>query len=187
MSQPTRDPPTHADLAALRAEIERLGIRLSHTEHAANNLNDSLDGIETQLMLALESAADEGSPQPAEPVIPAQPDRMDIDVLAEWVEANIGRWAQRKLARHPGQAGFVWCAHWRKHPEAITLLWALRRAWLDRVTQPGPAMLEYFLHYFYPALNALADPLGPFHACAANQHTNSPTLLPTQQPHHNLQ
>ncbi len=179
MSEPTDDPPL-AELAALRAEVERLSIRLSNTEHAAQHLSESLDGIETQLLLALENtdlSSEETTPQPAEQAAPAPPDRMDIDVLAEWVDANIGRWAQRKLARHPGQAGFVWCTQWREHSEAITLLWALRRTWIDRVNEPGPAMLEYFLHYFYPALSALTDPLGPFHACAANQHADSPTLL----------
>ncbi|MCX4093605.1 cutinase family protein [Nocardia sp. alder85J] len=42
----------------------------------------------------------------------------------------------------------------------------------------GLADLSYFLHYFYPALSTLTDPLGPFHACAANQHTDSPSLRP---------
>lgn len=180
------DDPYFAELMALRAEVRQLSIRLSNTEHATQHLSESLDGIETQLLLALENAAASGeevTPQPVEHAAPVQPDHMDIDVLVEWVDANIGRWAQRKLARHPGQAGFVWCTQWREHPEAITVLWALRRTWLDRVNQPGPAMLEYFLQYFYPALSALVDPLGPFHACAANQHTDSPTLLPKRPPH----
>jgi hypothetical protein len=185
MTEPVDDPHL-AELTALRAEVAQLSVRLSNAEHATQHLGESLDGIETQLLLALENTAvstEETPPQPAALTAPIEPDRMDIDVLTEWVDANIGRWAQRKLARHPGQAGFVWCTQWRDHPEAISLLWTLRRAWLDRVNQPGPAMLEYFLHYFYPALSALVDPLGPFHACAANQHTDSPTLLPRNPRH----
>jgi hypothetical protein len=178
VSGPPRDP-THDEIAELRAQLEQLKIRVSNTEHAARNLTDSLDGIETQLLVALDSAAAETLDEPPAPAAapPPKPEQLDLDTLGDWVDANLGRWAQRKLARHPGQAGFVWCAHWREHPESITVLWALRLAWLERVRQPDAAMIEYFLHYFYPALSALCDPLGPFHACAGAHHTDSPSLL----------
>ena len=108
-SRRDRGDPHLAELTALRAEVAQLSIRLSNTEHATQHLSESLDGIETQLLLALENtgpSAEEAPPQPAPPTAPIDPDRMDINVLTEWVDANIGRWAQRKLARHPGQAGF---------------------------------------------------------------------------------
>ncbi len=56
----------------------------------------------------------------------------------------------------------------------------IRELWVDGATRPSVCrvasaptqrrigMLEYFLHYFYPALSAITDPLGPFHTCATN-------------------
>lgn len=191
MSSPLPD-----EIAQLRAQLDALSRRVSRTEHATDNLADSLDELETELRLAREHLAaaadtdnepppppDEPAPEQAKPPPPApeqasapQPGKLDITTLRTWVESNITRWAQRKLARHPGQTGFLWCTQWHQHTEAVTLLWALHLAWLERANQPGAAMLEYFLHYLYPTLATLGDPLGPFHACAGEHHTNPPPL-----------
>jgi hypothetical protein len=96
-----------------------------------------------------------------------------MDVLFEWVETNIGNWAQRKLPRTPANATFCWCAQWFEHPEVITVFWALRRAWLEAVIQPGAAMAVYLRDYFYPLLRAVTDPTGPMHACTPEEHVDS--------------
>ncbi|MBF6137762.1 DUF4913 domain-containing protein [Nocardia otitidiscaviarum] len=108
-------------------------------------------------------------------------DQIDMDVLLEWVIANIGEWAQRKLPRSTtstANGAICWCSEWYEHPEAVTNLWALRRAWLEAVVQPGAAMAVYLRDFFYPTIRNITDPAGPFYACTPDSHDPEAKFVP---------
>ncbi|MEV6364874.1 DUF4913 domain-containing protein [Nocardia asteroides] len=108
-------------------------------------------------------------------------DQIDMEVLLDWVIANIGAWAQRKLPRSAtstANGAICWCSQWYEHPEAVTVLWSLRRAWLEAVVQPGAAMAVYFRDFFYPLFNILTNPAGPFYACTPENHDLDAKFIP---------
>ncbi|MGY4102046.1 DUF4913 domain-containing protein [Nocardia sp. R16R-3T] len=111
----------------------------------------------------------------------ADPDQIDMDVLLEWVIGNIGEWTQRKLPRSAtstANGAICWCSEWYEHPEATTVLWSLRRAWLEAVVQPGAAMAVYFRDFFYPLFNTLSSPSGPFYSCTPDNHDPDAKFVP---------
>ena len=108
-------------------------------------------------------------------------DPIEMDILLEWVTANIGEWAQRRLPRSTtstANGAICWCSEWYEHPEAVTILWSLRRAWLEAVVQPGAAMAVYFRDFFYPLFRTLTDPAGPFYACTPDNHDPEAKFVP---------
>lgn len=171
------------EVVALRRQLNALSTSHERTADTAARAVQGLDDLEEQLTAAalgiedaarLHPAADddsaEGQPEPPAPAA-TDPDPLDVKVLYGWVQDNIAEWAQRKVVTTNSSGGFRWCARWLEHPEAVTRLWALRRAWAEAVVQPGAAMTAYFRDCFDPTMNLLSSESGPFHSCSPHTHT----------------
>lgn len=186
-----------AQIRLLSTKLERVDATTSRNAQGLDELEDSVAETARQLAAAVggnpdpneaatvgaPTAAGPGAPSPAgggaAPAVAAPQDPLDMAVLVDWVHRNVGEWAQRKLPlTAAGQGGFIWCAQWYEHPEAITILWLLRRSWLEAVTQPGAAMFVYYRDFYYPALRVLSEDNGPFHACNKEKHHDS-EFVPT--------
>ncbi|GGK68805.1 DUF4913 domain-containing protein [Nocardia camponoti] len=166
----------------LSTTVERVAGTAARSAQGLDEFEASLSEISARLAADVAAAPgpSNAGPTPAEQAAPPAPaaaeiDELDMKVLMEWVIEHIGNWAQRKLARTSGSAtGWLWCSYWYEHPEAVTILWLLRRAWLEAVSQPGAALFVYFRDCYYPALRLIGDPTGPFHGCTHEEHKDSP-------------
>ncbi|WP_280343818.1 MULTISPECIES: DUF4913 domain-containing protein [Nocardia] len=186
-------------LVEMRNQHRLLSTKVERVDATAARSSQGLDEFETALGVladrlasaspgeasgtAAPSDAGDGAGGTAPAAIPAgaDPDQIDMDVLLEWVIANIGEWAQRKLPRSTtssANGAICWCSEWYEHPEAVTVLWSLRRSWLEAVVQPGAAMAVYFRDFFYPLLRNLTDPAGPFYACTPDKHDPEAKFVP---------
>lgn len=183
-------------LVEMRNQNRVLSTKVERIDATAARSAQGLDQFETALGVLADRLAEnmrtatvaEMSPSTPEPSTAATAtpagagvDQIDMEVLLDWVIANIGEWAQRKLPRSAtstANGAICWCSQWYEHPEAVSVLWALRRAWLDAVVQPGAAMATYFRDYFYPLLNTLSNPAGPFYACTPEIHDPDAKFIP---------
>ncbi|MFF5035693.1 DUF4913 domain-containing protein [Nocardia salmonicida] len=184
-------------IVEMRTQNRLLSTKVERIDATAARSAQGLDEFETALGVLADrmtaSAAPPNtvtgaSPGPAETVATpaitppgAAMDQIDMEVLLDWVIANIGTWAQRKLPRSAtstANGAICWCSQWYEHPEAVTVLWSLRRAWLEAVVQPGAAMAVYFRDFFYPLLNILTNPVGAFYACTPDNHDPDAKFIP---------
>ncbi|MFD5177857.1 DUF4913 domain-containing protein [Nocardia sp. NPDC058379] len=167
----------------LSTTVERVAGTAARSAQGLDEFEASLSEISARLAADAEgapsvSAASQTAGEQPAPGAPAattaEIDELDTNVLFAWVVEHIGKWAQRKLARTSGSVtGWLWCSQWFEHPEAVTILWLLRRAWLEAVTQPGAALFAYFRDCCYPALRLIGDPTAPFHACTHDEHKDN--------------
>ncbi|WP_446225106.1 DUF4913 domain-containing protein [Nocardia sp. IBHARD005] len=183
-------------LVEMRNQNRLLSTKVERVDATAARSAQGLDEFETALGSLADRMAASAPPNPGIDVAPSavEPaaaaattpadtvlDQIDMEVLLEWVIENIGAWAQRKLPRSAtstANGAICWCSHWFEHPEAVTVLWSLRRAWLEAVVQPGAAMAVYFRDFFYPLLNTLTNPAGPFYACTPDNHDLDAKFIP---------
>ena len=94
-----------------------------------------------------------------------------------WVHGYLALVVERRLA-HGASMGLYWCPRWWSHPEAISRLYALWRAWETlRVTDPATGMSVWWRDHLDPHLAALTSEFGPFSRCRPDKHTD-PTSLP---------
>lgn len=85
--------------------------------------------------------------------------------------------------RHIDGRNRHWCPHWWRHPEAVTRLEALWRAWEHLRLDPATGMSVWFRDHADPHLAVLLDPDGPFKYCTPDRgHTNRLEPLPLEQP-----
>ncbi|MEU4782462.1 DUF4913 domain-containing protein [Micromonospora sp. NPDC023633] len=93
------------------------------------------------------------------------------------VEAFVGDYlahvVERRLATGP-TSGVNWCPRWWAHPEAISRLYALWRAWeMLRVSDPQTGMSIWWRDHLDPHLAALAAEYGPFSRCSPDKRGTS--------------
>lgn len=180
-------------LVEMRNQNRLLSMKVERVDATAARSAQGLDQFETALGVVANRMAENAAATDAPPSTPglsaaaaitpagAGVDQIDMGVLLDWVIANIGEWAQRKLPRSAtstANGAVCWCSQWYEHPEAVTVLWSLRRAWLEAVVQPGAAMATYFRDYFYPLFNTLSNPAGPFYACTPDSHDPDAKFIP---------
>ncbi|MFI7080925.1 DUF4913 domain-containing protein [Micromonospora sp. NPDC049903] len=96
------------------------------------------------------------------------------------VEAFVGDYlahvVERRIASGP-TSGINWCPRWWAHPEAISRLYALWRAWETlRVSDPQTGMSIWWRDHLDPHLTALAAEYGPFSRCGPDKHTDTSPL-----------
>ena len=75
----------------------------------------------------------------------------------------------------------VWCPQWWRHPEAITRLDALWRAWEHLRLDPATGMSVWFRDHADHHMPILFDPEGPFKRCAKG-HGERLKPLPVDAP-----
>lgn len=74
-----------------------------------------------------------------------------------------------------------WCSQWGEHPEALTRLEALWRAWETLRLDPNLGIATWLTNYLDPQLVALTSRAGTFAQCTPDRHAGT-AALPTSAP-----
>ncbi|MFJ8166510.1 DUF4913 domain-containing protein [Streptomyces sp. NPDC096136] len=81
----------------------------------------------------------------------------------------------------------VWCAEWWRHPEALSRLTAVWRAWEHLQHEPALGMSTWWLQHCDPHMRALMAPdTGPFSMCRPERHSTDLKPLPLVPAHPSL-
>jgi hypothetical protein len=88
----------------------------------------------------------------------------------------------RYFVQAPGpESGRVWCPSWFRHPEALSRVDSVWRAWEFLRFDPALGMSNWWLHHVDPHVRALTDPVtGPFARCVDGHQPEVP--LPLAEP-----
>ncbi|MEU6801449.1 DUF4913 domain-containing protein [Streptomyces neyagawaensis] len=103
---------------------------------------------------------------------------------AELFYGNVGEFVTDRfvyfVSRPAPGSGRVWCPEWYRHPEALSRLDALWRAWEALRWDAGLGLSNWWVHHFDPTVRALLDPVtGPFAQCADGHSAPEPLLVET--------
>ncbi|MFD4208255.1 DUF4913 domain-containing protein [Micromonospora tulbaghiae] len=113
---------------------------------------------------------------PADEHAAAEPVYRNVEAFVRGYFAHV---VERRLASGP-MSGVNWCPRWWAHPEAISRLYALWRAWETlRVGDPQTGMSIWWRDHLDPHLAALGAEYGPFSRCSPDKHTE-PRPLPVE-------
>ncbi|MDX6312025.1 MAG: hypothetical protein QOF44_1489 [Streptomyces sp.] len=101
---------------------------------------------------------------------------------AELYYANVLEFVSDRLAylvpRPAPGSGRVWCPRWFAHPQALSRLDSVWRAWEMLRFDPALGMSNWWIHHADPHLRALTDPVtGPFARCVGGHHNDEPLPL----------
>jgi hypothetical protein len=97
--------------------------------------------------------------------------------VAAFVEDRLVHLYSRRLGQR-----YTWCPEWFRHPEALSRLDALWRAWEHLRLDPTTGMSVWWRDHADPHMAVLLDPDGPFATCRTH-HSEYPTPpLPTTKP-----
>jgi hypothetical protein len=120
-------------------------------------------------------------PAPSEPHSPSEPHPDPAPVypnVGAFMDDYLARIVERQVAKGV-RSGIYWCPQWWAHPEALSRVYALWRAWETlRVSDPNTGMSIWWRDHLDPHLGALAADHGPFTRCSPDRHYD-PTPLPT--------
>lgn len=117
------------------------------------------------------------------PDAPAAPDDQDTPQpvfrdVDQFVAGYLAQVVERRVASGP-TPGIAWCPRWWAHPEALSRLYALWRAWETlRVNDPHTGMSIWWRDHLDPHLAALTGDLGPFARCGTRHR--DPEALPIE-------
>lgn len=125
-------------------------------------------------------------------VSPANATRDDADAqpttyyssLMEWFEDFFKQVYRRSFSG----AHLTWCDQWWRHPEAVSRLDALWRAWEHLRQEPGLGMSVWWRDHVDPHMAALTSPEGCLKGCQptaqseSGVHNPRVTLLPSAPP-----
>ncbi|MGC9670950.1 DUF4913 domain-containing protein [Planosporangium sp. 12N6] len=107
------------------------------------------------------------------------------DNVAQFVDEYLRYVVERRIAAGSG-AGVFWCAKWWAHPEALSRIYALWRAWEAlRVTDKALGMSVWWRDHLDPHLTQLTSEYGPFGRCQPPQEGrpgrhHEPKPMPTE-------
>lgn len=93
---------------------------------------------------------------------------------------------RRKIPVAGRGIGLTWCAQWWRHPEAVSRLTALWRAWEYLRLEPTTGMAVWWRDYADPTMRALFDPNGSFEGCTPEEHQPKVVPLPVIAPPNGL-
>jgi hypothetical protein len=96
-----------------------------------------------------------------------QPPQLYFHTVLEFVE----RWLLPTYRRSTRGHNRTWCPHWWAHPEALSRLDSLWRAWEVLRLDPGIGISVWWRDHADHHLTILLDPDGPFKGCE-DAHTN---------------
>lgn len=101
-----------------------------------------------------------------------QPPPLVYTTLNDFVTDYLAPLLQRKLG-----GGQIWCPYWWRHPEALSRLSAVWRAWEHLQHEPALGMSQWWLYHCDPHMRALMNPdTGPFAGCSEDRHNPRPGL-----------
>ena len=95
--------------------------------------------------------------------------------LEAWVTEHFSQ-----LLRRP-EHQLAWCPEWWRHPEAVSRLEAMWRAWEALRADPAFGMSTWWIHHADPHLSVLLDKsYGPFTECSLRKGHNDQPGLPVE-------
>lgn len=130
---------------------------------------DDVTAVEDYDDASGESAAEEASPEP------------EFTSVYEFVETHLVFLYARKLAHKQDRR---WCPRWFEHPEAVSRLEALWRAYESLRLDPGTGMSVWWRDHADHHMPALFAPDGAFEGCSVDRgHSTdlAATALPTEE------
>jgi Domain of unknown function (DUF4913) len=101
------------------------------------------------------------------------PPPLMYQTLGAWVEEYLAPMIRRKLGH-----SLLWCPQWWKHPEALSRLGAMWRAWEHLRHDPALGMSTWWVHHADPHLRELMHDQGPFAACSPTKGHSAYSLKP---------
>ncbi|MGB6245191.1 DUF4913 domain-containing protein [Gordonia sp. (in: high G+C Gram-positive bacteria)] len=119
------------------------------------------------------SAAGEQSVAEAE-----EPPAPEFNSVYEFVEDHLSILYERKW-RHAGNQR-VWCPQWWAHPEAVSRLESVWRAFESLRLDPTLGMSVWWRDHVDPHMTVLSDPDGPFTGCSAECHDPASEPIPIE-------
>lgn len=91
------------------------------------------------------------------------------------VEEFVREWLAPTVRRNLAGKSLTWCPSWWRHPEALSRLTAMWRAWENLRLDPALGISTWWLHHGDPHLRILMDrEIGPFAGCKPTEHTARP-------------
>ena len=75
-----------------------------------------------------------------------------------------------------------WCIEWYFHPEAVSRIAALWRAWEHLRLDPATGMSVWWRDHADHHMRVLLDPQGPFYNCDMKEHREPEHLEPKKAP-----
>lgn len=75
-----------------------------------------------------------------------------------------------------------WCIEWYFHPEAVSRVAALWRAWEHLRLDPATGMSVWWKDHADHHMRVLLDPQGPFYNCDMKEHREPELLEPRKAP-----
>lgn len=111
-----------------------------------------------------------GTPEAPAPAQERQASELVFRDVDQFVSGYLALVLERRVASGP-TPGITWCPRWWAHPEALSRLYALWRAWEAlRITDPHTGMSIWWRDHLDPHLAALTGNAGPFSRCGADRH-----------------
>lgn len=87
------------------------------------------------------------------------------------VEEFVTNYLAKTIRRNVNGSQLTWCPEWWRHPEALSRLTAVWRAWENLRLDPALGISTWWLSHCDPHLRALMDPeTGPLSACKPTEH-----------------
>lgn len=94
-----------------------------------------------------------------------EPPKPEFDSVYDFVEQHLVFLYERRVR---GSEDRAWCPQWWSHPEAVSRLEALWRAWEALRTDPALGMSVWWRDHADAHMSVLLDTAGPFWACSVS-------------------
>ncbi|ASR05616.1 DUF4913 domain-containing protein [Gordonia rubripertincta] len=157
----------------LAAQIEVLRQQLAAVRDSVLRHSDALTALEDGMAAVADDSAIQAAhdAEDAESTGGAQLSLTpDLDVLRQWVTANVSEWCERRVATTASARGIHWCGRWDLHPESVARLWAVRAAQIAAAEAGPAAVSDYLRDHFDHHLGVLTGEHGPFFKCTPDKH-----------------
>lgn len=150
---------------------------LTQSERARDRAVQDVESASDALAIAREQAADKtagegSSSHAAGPAAEDEPEAF-YDTAEEFLHEQLLPLYNRILDTKNGK----WCRQWFLHPEAVSRMDALWRAWEHLRLDPTTGMSVWWKDHADVHMAVLLSQKGPFHACSPTRH-NAPEPFP---------
>lgn len=140
-------------------------------------MTDPLDQLETLLDQLMGPTPPETTPDTSAPDDDQSAPKPLFANVGQFVDQYLSPVVERRVAAGAA-SGIPWCRKWWAHPEALSRIYALWRAWeCLRVSDPATGMSIWWRDHLDPHLAALTSDNGPLARCRPDRHVD-PVPLP---------